>query len=550
MKIMSKILSAFGAVALVCGVVGYIGIQGIGKMSDAAHEVNRVRVPSIIGLHGIQTGIIAIRADNCALCVESLPDERRKGIGAGIDAAWAELDKGWKLYEPLPQTVEEAAKWKEFVPAFEEWKKIATDMRSALERWQTARAAGEANAPELYKTAMVKFDQIQAPYRRAVDLLDQIFKINDVIAAQQADLSDRAASATTVTAMSVTAGGLVLAVGIGVFFSRNIVGAIRPVVSRAQMITAGDLTGSDLDARRRDELGDIATAFNTMSGSLRTLVQQIVGSAGQVASAATEIAASAEEMAQGMDQQEKQTGQVSAAVEEMSASATEVARKSADAASAAQESGKQAQEGGSVVDQTVTEMKGIASQVGESVQAVGALGAKSEQIGQIIGVINDIADQTNLLALNAAIEAARAGEHGRGFAVVADEVRKLAERTTQATKQVADSIKEIQTETGVAVQKIECSTKQVQSGVQLAGAAGQALQKIVTSSNGLGDMVRVIAAAAQQQSATATDIARNIEQISAVTKESSEGARQAAQAATQLGQQAESLSALVGKFKV
>ncbi len=195
-------------------------------------------------------------------------------------------------------------------------------------------------------------------------------------------------------------------------------------------------------------------------------------------------------------------------------------------------------------------MESIASDVSKSSQAVTSLGKKGEQIGQIIEVINDIAEQTNLLALNAAIEAARAGEHGRGFAVVADEVRKLAERTTTATEEVARSIKEIQSETDGAVRTIEAGSQRVAKGVELANSAGEALSQIVATSQTVAGMVQSIAAAAEQQSAASEQISRSIEQINAVTLESTQGATQAAQAASQLSQQAETLQALVGRFKV
>lgn len=311
----------------------------------------------------------------------------------------------------------------------------------------------------------------------------------------------------------------------------------------------GDLT-KRINMNRGDEIGRLAHWFDVFVDNLHKIIGQVAGATNQVASAATQIASSAEEMASGLQKQGQQSQQVSAAVEELASSVTEVAKKSTDATKAATDSRKEADEGGQVVTKTVEEINAIAGDVTQSATAVTQLGKKSEQIGEIIKVINDIADQTNLLALNAAIEAARAGEHGRGFAVVADEVRKLAERTTTATEEVAKSIREIQDDTQRAVQTIEAGSQRVTKGVDLARSAGEALSKITAGSQNVTSMVESIAAAAEEQSAAAEQIARSVEQIDSVTRESTQGANQAAQAATVLSQEAEKLRGLVGRFKV
>ncbi len=311
----------------------------------------------------------------------------------------------------------------------------------------------------------------------------------------------------------------------------------------------GDLT-KRMDLNRSDEIGKLGSWFDTFLDKMHGIITDISGVTRQVAAASTEIAASSEEMAAGLGEQQNQTQQASAAVQQLTQSVAEVARQSTDASKAAEDSRSRATEGGTVVQETVLEISAIASQVDESAQAVTELGRRSEEIGGIIAVINDIADQTNLLALNAAIEAARAGEHGRGFAVVADEVRKLAERTTQATEEVGNSIREIQNETAIAVERIESGSKRMNAGVELAQSAGSALEEIVNSSAQLLSQVQGIAAASEQQAQAAEEIARSIDQVNAVAMESSEGASQAAQAAADLSQGSEQMQQLVDRFKL
>jgi len=343
---------------------------------------------------------------------------------------------------------------------------------------------------------------------------------------------------------------LALVVVLAFFFAKSMVKQVTPIVERTREIANGDLTGEELPVKSKDEFGILTATVNEMSGNLKELVSEVGSTSQEVAGAATQIAASAEEMSQGIGEQNQQVTQISAAVEEMSASVVEVARKSGEAANSAQESGKVAQEGGKVVRETIQGMNEISEAVTSSAASVSELGKRGEQIGQIIEVINDIADQTNLLALNAAIEAARAGEHGRGFAVVADEVRKLADRTTKATEEIGESITAIQTETDRAVQRMTAGTDQVQIGVEKATQAGQSLEQIVAGAQEVAGMIQSIAAAAEEQSAASEQVSRGIQSVSTVTNQSAEGASQSAMAASQLSTKAEELQALVGRFKL
>jgi carbonic anhydrase len=290
--------------------------------------------------------------------------------------------------------------------------------------------------------------------------------------------------------------------------------------------------------------------LTTMSTNLTTIIRQMADNSRELVSAATEIASSAEQMSRGAQTQSNQVSQVAAAVQEMTANIVESSKNTSDAADTSKSASAQATNGGQIVSESINGMQKIANVVRESSESISKLAKSADQIGEIIGVIDDIADQTNLLALNAAIEAARAGEQGRGFAVVADEVRKLAERTGKATGEITQMIKGIQTETGEAVQSMEAGILQVDRGRELTDKAGASLNEIVTMSGRVLEMIQQISAAAEEQSAAAEQISKSIEGITAVTQETAKGAEQSAAAAEELNRQADGLQQMVARFKV
>ncbi len=327
---------------------------------------------------------------------------------------------------------------------------------------------------------------------------------------------------------------------------------ITPVQEGAKtlaVMATGDLTVRMQGAYQGD-LQLIKENINRVGTSLQSTLRNVAEAITATASASSAISASTEEMAAGAFEQTSQTGEVASAVEEMTQTILENARNANVAADTARKARVSAEQGGAVVGESVQGMKRIAEVVHRSANTVRELGRSSDQIGEIIGVIEDIADQTNLLALNAAIEAARAGDQGRGFAVVADEVRKLAERTTKATKEITGMIKKIQSDTTGAVKAMEEGTSEVEQGIVLADKAGASLQEIVEVSQKVTDMVTQIATASEQQSATSAQISRNVEAISKVTEEAAEGTQQISRTGEDLNRLTETLQRLIAAFSL
>lgn len=320
----------------------------------------------------------------------------------------------------------------------------------------------------------------------------------------------------------------------------------------AEVINAvmhGDLT-KRLDPQRDDDVGNLMEQINVMIHDLSLLIGQVHKAGNRLSDAARRVALSAEEMSAGAREQANQTSEVAAAVEEMSATIAESSRNAHEANETARQASDVAQKGETSFRETTDGMRRIADIVRESTQKVTALGDSSAHIGEIIRVIGDIADQTNLLALNAAIEAARAGEQGRGFAVVADEVRKLAERTTAATKEISDMITRIQRNTAEVVESMERGDSEVGHGLQIADEAAKALTDIIRSIDGMVDMIDQIAAGSEQQSVTSTQIARNVESISTVSDEVSHATSDLARTSEQMSTQAIEMGRLIERFRV
>jgi len=343
--------------------------------------------------------------------------------------------------------------------------------------------------------------------------------------------------------------GAILAFALGLIISQSISVPVNTLAVQARQVADGDLRVK-IDYHSADEVGELSEAFRIMTERLRSTIGKVSDTSNQVAASANQLHSTAEHIATGAEEVVNQAVTVATAGEEMSATSGDIAQNCQMAAEGAQRASQAASDGAEVVERTVTVMGLIASKVQESARTVESLGERSDQIGAIIGTIQDIADQTNLLALNAAIEAARAGEQGRGFAVVADEVRALAERTTRATKEISEMIKAIQRETKGAVAAMYQGVQQVESGTVEASKSGDALRDILAQVNDVAMQVNQIATAAEEQTATTSEISHNMMQITEVVQETSRGAHESATAAAQLNSNAEELQRLVKQFRL
>jgi methyl-accepting chemotaxis protein len=449
-----------------------------------------------------------------------------------LKATATDLNKAMNAPKVTP---DEKKLYQEAIKDHSDYSKAAIDVLSMLQ--------ADLNAATMFMgTADEKFQVME----KSFSSLNQLQK-------RMSDQSYADSQLTYREVLTLFSGVLITAVIISLLgtlsINRTILPPIKQTVQVIGEIAAGDLTRR-VTNNSRDEIGQMALHFNTFADKLHTTITRISQSANQVASASKQLLTTSEQIATGAEEVVAQTMTVSTAGEEMAATSGDIARNCQLAAEGGQHAGRTATAGAAVVNDTVEVMGRIAARVQETSKTVERLGSRSDQIGEIIGTIEDIADQTNLLALNAAIEAARAGEQGRGFAVVADEVRALAERTTRATREIGEMIKGIQVETRGAVAAMEEGVREVECGTAEAGKSGLALQDILEQIDAVTLQVNQVATAAEEQTATTNEISSNILQITRVIRGTANGAQDSATAAKELSVLAGELQQLVEQFRL
>jgi methyl-accepting chemotaxis protein len=375
-----------------------------------------------------------------------------------------------------------------------------------------------------------------------VNLGDELYKV-------QLRLADE----DTTQARTLQIGGTLLALLLGIFaavvITRQITRPLQQTLEVVDRIASGDLT-HDIVVTRRDELGVLQQGIQRMGATLRDLISGIRDGVTQIASAAEELSAVTEQTSAGVNNQKVETDQVATAMHEMSATVHEVARNAEQASVAAANADTQARDGDKVVGEAITQIEKLAGEVLRSSDAMTQLEQESDKIGKVMDVIKAVAEQTNLLALNAAIEAARAGEAGRGFAVVADEVRGLAQRTQQSTEEIESLIAGLQNGTRQVSQIMLGSRTLTDSSVALTRKAGTSLESITQTVSSIQAMNQQIAAAAEQQSSVADEISRSIVNVRDVCEQTAAASEETAASSVELARLGNQLQMMVGRFKV
>ncbi|MEW9681180.1 methyl-accepting chemotaxis protein [Pseudomonas sp. TE50-2] len=410
-----------------------------------------------------------------------------------------------------------------------------------------------ASALAAYRDAVNQFGNAQAASEQALTRMSAqgqvLLDASQAMTVSQTTVRDQGTQQAKTLLAGATALALLLGVLAAFAITRQIIVPLRQTLAAAERVAGGDLR-QDLKADRRDELGQLQASMQRMTQSLRELIGGIGDGVTQIASAAEELSAVTEQTSAGVNNQKVETDQVATAMNEMAATVQEVARNAEQASEAALMADQQAREGDKVVGEAISQIERLASEVVNSSEAMNQLKAESDKIGSVLDVIKSVAQQTNLLALNAAIEAARAGEAGRGFAVVADEVRSLAQRTQQSTEEIEELIASLQNGTERVAGVMDSSRALTDSSVELTRRAGDSLGTITRTVSSIQSMNQQIATAAEQQSAVAEEINRSVMNVRDISDQTSAASEETASSSVELARLGTHLQGLVGRFRL
>lgn len=536
MNIAPRAFLGFAFIGALMLFLGVFALNQMSKIRGAAEDITLSSVPSIRALDEFTQLTLRLRVLSYRLLTNSEPDVQQKTLET-FELRDQQIRAAQAIYEKLIDSREERAAYDEYVNLLGQYRQIETRMKSLSQANQV-----EALRTLINTELLSNSEQVNAVLARLLDINNKMALVTNQEAKDQYDLAFKLVVALLILATALT-------VLFAWLLTRSITLPISQALEAAEEVAEGNLT-RPIKVDGNDEAGRLLAAMAKMQDKLRDTLQRIAGSATQLASAAEELNAVTDESARGLTQQNNEIEQAATAVNEMTSAVEEVARNAVSTSEASRNATTSAGDGRDLVQETVSAIERMSGDVQATATLIGDLANESRDIGKVLDVIRGLADQTNLLALNAAIEAARAGEAGRGFAVVADEVRALAHRTQQSTSEIERMIGSIQAGTEHAVDSMRNSTERAESTLNIAKGAGMSLDTINTAIVEINERNLVIASAAEEQAQVAREVDRNLVNIRDLSVQSATGASQTSAASNELSRLAVDLNGMVGRFRL
>ena len=532
-----KFTLSFGVVCLLCALQGALAIFGFIKINSAVSDITRNSMPSIQVLDDIRLSIAQTRRADLALLICD-NQECMANYKAKRESAAQHYSADMVQYAPLVSSAAERELLDTFRQKFAEYQQVSTKGREAAE----AGRVDEALKVMMDPASTRSIDEAQTAADRSSEL-------NNKIGMQDGEMTLKTGRILLVSISFFMAITVVLCGTTGIVLTRLIVPQLKEATAALEKMAAKDMTAS-VESKGTDEIGRLGIALNTSVAAIRSVLESVAQGAENLSTAATEMSVRAAQANGNAQSQSGKTNQIAAAAQEMTATIGEISNNAEVAAGVSRKSAEAANQGGAVMQAAASTMERISTATSSVAGKMTELATRSEEIGKVVTVIQEISEQTNLLALNAAIEAARAGEHGRGFAVVAGEVRRLAERTRNATGEIANTIQSIQAETRHTLQLMDESHKTVESGISETGRARQSLEAIIGSAREVEHMIQMIATAATEQTSAAGEISESASYISRLAGENSLAAEETADGCKKLSVLATDLDGMIRQFRL
>lgn len=526
----------FALMTLLMVALGGFALLQMQRMHSYSDEVDKNWLPAILASNDIGLATSRVRALTLRLLTQETPADINDTL-ARMQEGKAALDAADGRYEALISSEQERTAYGQFVAARDRYmaqQEVVTDLVKSGRR----QAAEDAVSSKLNGYA----DDMVAK-------LAELTRLNQQGASAAAGKTSDVYGDSVKMVLALAIASVIATIVLALMLTRSIVGPISQALQVARTIASGDLS-QRVQVEGSDEPAELLKALAAMRDSLSDTIEGISNASSQLASASEELNAVTEDSARGLRQQNNELEQAATAVNEMTAAVEEVARNAASTSEASRETDEHSRNGQDQVHQTVSSINALTNDLTETAENVESLAAEVNSITQMLDVIRAVAEQTNLLALNAAIEAARAGEQGRGFAVVADEVRALAHRTQQSTTEIEQMIGSVHKGAGNAVQAMQGSTSMAATTLRLAQAAGEALEGVTRAVSSINERNLVIASASEEQVQVAREVDRNLVNIRDLSTQSAAGAEQTNSASQELSRLAVQLRDLVARFRL